>query len=264
MKPCVCVCVVQDEQELEQISEQDQQKRMQVGDMRQKVAEAKSSLSTNRSRNKVLDALMQQKRSGKIPGILGRLVRPSPSPRLESLSVLLNTFTVLSFSQQGDLGAVDEKYDIAISSSCGSLDNILVDTIDTAQRCVTFLKTQNIGVATFIGLDKVSDELVMRRDARAVCPVLTVCAAAVQMKVWQQSMGSISTPESTPRLFDMVRVKDESVRPAFYFALRDTLVARDLEQATRVAFQKDKRWRVVTLQGQVIEQAGASLTSLQP
>uniref|UniRef100_A0A8C1J0U0 Structural maintenance of chromosomes protein 4 n=1 Tax=Cyprinus carpio TaxID=7962 RepID=A0A8C1J0U0_CYPCA len=76
------------------------------------------------------------------------------------------------------------------------------------------------------------------------------------MKVWQQSMGSISTPESTPRLFDMVRVKDESVRPAFYFALRDTLVARDLEQATRVAFQKDKRWRVVTLQGQVIEQAG--------
>uniref|UniRef100_A0A8C1BMH3 Structural maintenance of chromosomes protein n=1 Tax=Cyprinus carpio carpio TaxID=630221 RepID=A0A8C1BMH3_CYPCA len=191
------------EEQLKKISEQDQQKRMQVGDMRQKVAEAKSSLSTNRSRNKVLDALMQQKRSGKIPGILGRL---------------------------GDLGAVDEKYDIAISSSCGSLDNILVDTIDTAQRCVTFLKTQNIGVATFIGLDK--------------------------MKVWQQSMGSISTPESTPRLFDMVRVKDESVRPAFYFALRDTLVARDLEQATRVAFQKDKRWRVVTLQGQVIEQAG--------
>lgn len=68
--------VLQDEQELEQISEQDRQKRALVGDMRQKVAEAKSSLSTNRSRNKVLDALMQQKRSGKIPGILGRLVRP--------------------------------------------------------------------------------------------------------------------------------------------------------------------------------------------
>jgi len=56
---------------------------------------------------------------------------------------------------QGDLGAIDEKYDVAISSSCGALDNILVDTIDTAQKCVTFLKTQNIGIATFIGLDKV-------------------------------------------------------------------------------------------------------------
>uniref|UniRef100_A0A672NY39 Structural maintenance of chromosomes protein n=1 Tax=Sinocyclocheilus grahami TaxID=75366 RepID=A0A672NY39_SINGR len=195
--------IPQCEEQLKKVCVKSLQKRLQVGDMRQKVAEAKSSLSSNRSRNKVLDSLMQQKRSGKIPGILGRL---------------------------GDLGAVDEKYDVAISSSCGSLDNILVDTIDTAQRCVTFLKTQNIGVATFIGLDK--------------------------MKVWQQSMGSVSTPESIPRLFDMVRVKDESVRPAFYFALRDTLVARDLEQATRVAFQKDKRWRVVTLQGQIIEQAG--------
>ncbi|XP_062409333.1 structural maintenance of chromosomes protein 4 [Sardina pilchardus] len=192
-----------DEQELEQVSQADGQVQASLRDMRQKVEEAKSSLSSNRSRGKVLDALMQQKRSGHIPGILGRL---------------------------GDLGAIDEKYDIAISSSCGALDNILVDTIDTAQKCVTFLKAQNIGVATFIGLDK--------------------------MKVWEAKMGAIATPESIPRLFDMVAVKEEAVRPAFYFALRDTLVARDLEQATKVAFHKDKRWRVVTMQGQIIEQAG--------
>lgn len=65
-------------------------------------------------------------------------------------------FQRCSFPSQGDLGAIDEKYDVAISSSCGALDNIVVDTIDTAQRCVTFLKEQNIGVATFIGLDKVT------------------------------------------------------------------------------------------------------------
>uniref|UniRef100_A0A3Q3J4X6 Structural maintenance of chromosomes protein n=1 Tax=Monopterus albus TaxID=43700 RepID=A0A3Q3J4X6_MONAL len=174
-----------------------------VREMRQKVDEAKSSLSSNRSRGKVLDALMQQKKSGRIPGIFGRL---------------------------GDLGAIDEKYDVAISSSCGALDNIVVDTIDTAQKCVMFLKEQNIGVATFIGLDK--------------------------MKVWEKNMAPIRTPEDSPRLFDMVRVNDESVRPAFYFALRDTLVAQDMEQATRIAFQKDKRWRVVTLKGQIIEMAG--------
>uniref|UniRef100_A0A4W5M812 Structural maintenance of chromosomes protein 4 n=1 Tax=Hucho hucho TaxID=62062 RepID=A0A4W5M812_9TELE len=192
-----------DEAELEQLLQADGQARELVRDMRQKVEEAKSSLSSNRSRGKVLDALMQQKKSGKITGILGRL---------------------------GDLGAIDEKYDIAISSSCGSLDNILVDSIDTAQKCVNFLKAQNIGVATFIGLDK--------------------------MKVWESKMGPISTPENIPRLFDMVRVQDESMKPAFYFALRDTLVAKDLEQATRLAFQKDKRWRVVTMQGQIIEMAG--------
>eukprot|EP00064_Thunnus_orientalis_P004029 superscaffoldBa00000353_g4040 len=193
-----------DEGELEKLMKMDNETREVVREMRQKVEEAKSSLSSNRSRGKVLDALMQQKKSGRIPGILGRL---------------------------GDLGAIDEKYDVAISSSCGALDNIVVDTIDTAQKCVTFLKEQNIGVATFIGLDK--------------------------MKVWEKNINtSIRTPEDSPRLFDMVRVKDESVRPAFYFALRDTLVAQDMEQATRMAFQKDKRWRVVTLKGQIIEMAG--------
>lgn len=76
------------------------------------------------------------------------------------------------------------------------------------------------------------------------------------MQVWEKKMGPIRTPEDSPRLFDMVRVKDEAVRAAFYFALRDTLVANDMEQATRMAFQKDRRWRVVTLKGQIIEMAG--------
>ncbi|KAM4742923.1 structural maintenance of chromosomes protein 4 [Anableps anableps] len=192
-----------DQEELEQLMKMDNDTRHVVRELQQKVDEAKTSLSSNRSRGKVLDALMQLKKSGKIPGIYGRL---------------------------GDLGAIDEKYDVAISSCCGALDNIVVDTIDTAQKCVTFLKEQNIGVATFIGLDK--------------------------MKVWEKNMTPIRTPENSPRLFDMVRVKDESVRPAFYFALRDTLVAQDMEQATRMAFQKDKRWRVVTLKGQIIEMAG--------
>lgn len=130
----------------------------------------------------------------------------------------------------GDLGAIDEKYDIAISSCCHALDYIVVDSIDTAQECVNFLKKHNIGVATFIGLDK--------------------------MAVWAQKMNKIQTPENTPRLFDLVKVKNEEIRQAFYFALRDTLVANNLDQATRVAYQRDRRWRVVTLQGQIIEQSG--------
>ena len=55
---------------------------------------------------------------------------------------------------QGDLGAIDEKYDVAISTACGALDHIVVDTINTGQKCVNFLKKNNIGVATFIGLEK--------------------------------------------------------------------------------------------------------------
>lgn len=55
---------------------------------------------------------------------------------------------------QGDLGTIDEKYDVAISTACGALDNIIVDTMDTAVQCVDFLRKQDVGVATFIGLDK--------------------------------------------------------------------------------------------------------------
>ncbi|XP_059019614.1 structural maintenance of chromosomes protein 4 [Mustela nigripes] len=191
------------EKELQKLTQEEIKFKSLVRDLFQKVEEAKSSLAMNRSRGKVLDAIIQEKKSGRIPGIYGRL---------------------------GDLGAIDEKYDVAISSCCHALDYIVVDSIDTAQDCVNFLKRQNIGVATFIGLDK--------------------------MTVWANKMTKIQTPENTPRLFDLVKVKDEKIRQAFYFALRDTLVADNLDQATRVAYQKDRRWRVVTLQGQIIEQSG--------
>ena len=58
-----------------------------------------------------------------------------------------------------------------------------------------------------------------------------------------------------PRLFDLVKVKDKAISPAFYFALRDTLVAKDLDQAMRIAYGKTC-YRVVTLAGQMIELSG--------
>lgn len=65
----------QDEDQLGQLVKLDNDTQEVVREMRQKVDEAKSSLSSNRSRGKVLDALMQQKKTGRIPGILGRLVK---------------------------------------------------------------------------------------------------------------------------------------------------------------------------------------------
>lgn len=50
-----------------------------------------------------------------------------------------------------------------------------------------------------------------------------------------------------PRLIDLVKLKEEKFRVAFYHALRDTLVAEDIGNATKVAYSKTKRWRVVTL-----------------
>ena len=62
-----------------------------------------------------------------------------------------------------------------------------------------------------------------------------------------------------PRLYDLVKVREEKVRMAFYYGLGNTLVAKDLDQATRIALQGNVRHRVVTLQGQLIEQSGGYL-----
>lgn len=62
-------------------------------------------------------------------------------------------------------------------------------------------------------------------------------------------------PENVPRLYDLVHIEDERVKTAFYFALRDTLVAKDLEQASRIAYGA-QRYRVVTVGGDIIETTG--------
>lgn len=56
-------------------------------------------------------------------------------------------------------------------------------------------------------------------------------------------------------MYDLVRIEDQRLAAAFYFALHDTLVANDMDQATRIAYGR-KRYRVVTLKGDVIEMSG--------
>lgn len=40
----------------------------------------------------------------------------------------------------------------------------------------------------------------------------------------------VQTPEGVPRLFDLVKVRDENLRVAFFYALGNTVVAKDLDQ----------------------------------
>ncbi|CAL4126837.1 unnamed protein product [Meganyctiphanes norvegica] len=190
-------------QNLLQVSPQLGQLEQQLRSQRVLLEEKRSSMQSSHSHNRVLDFLMEQKRNGNIPGVFGRL---------------------------GDLGGIDAKYDIAISTACGPLDNIVVDNIDTAQACIEALRRSQVGSGTFIALDK-------------------------QEKWRRNAESTIQTPENVPRLFDLVKINDPRVSPAFYFALRDTLVATDMEQASRIAYGKQRR-RVVTLKGELIETSG--------
>ena len=50
------------------------------------------------------------------------------------------SFTPLSVDPAGDLGAIDAKFDVAVSTSCGALDYIVVEDTATAQKCVDMLR----------------------------------------------------------------------------------------------------------------------------
>ncbi|XP_017134190.1 structural maintenance of chromosomes protein 4 [Drosophila elegans] len=189
--------------EVDKMVKEERNLSMQCNKLRTEINERSSVMQAQRSNNKVLNFLMRLKMEGKIPGILGRL---------------------------GDLGGIDAKYDVAISTACGRLDNIVTDSYDTAAAAIAALKEYNVGRATFITLDKIEQH---RRDANS----------------------RINTPENVPRLYDLVKVEDDRVRTAFFFALRNTLVCDDLDQGTRIAYGRE-RFRVVTLRGEMIEMTG--------
>lgn len=109
------------------------------------------------------------------------------------------------------------------------LDFIVVETTLDAQKCLAFLRRQNLGRANFIPLDKMKKGI---------------------------HNHAVETPEGAPRLFDLITPSNYDVVPALFLAVKNTLVAPDLETATRWAYEYSKRWRVVTLDGKLIEIAG--------
>ena len=188
------------QQDVEKMAQQEPEMRTRLSNSRQKEDEARASLTNTQSRGNVLNGLMRLRDSGRIEGFHGRL---------------------------GNLGTIDEKYDVAVSTACAALNNMVVDTVEVGQQCIDYLRKNNLGRANFILLDRLA----------------------------KKDMGPLNTPEQVPRLFDLIKSKDDIFRPAFYSVLQNTLVAKDLGQANRIAYGS-RRWRVVTLDGQLIDVSG--------
>ncbi|TPX44267.1 hypothetical protein SeMB42_g04396 [Synchytrium endobioticum] len=183
------------------VKEEDE-KRQAFNNSRQKLDDARVMNQSAQSRGAVLAALLQERDRKNLTGICGRL---------------------------GDLGVIDDRYDVAVTTACGALNDIVVETFQEAQKCLDYLKQTNIGRARFVCLDK--------------------------LWIKDRDMGPIQTPGNIPRLFDLIKPKDPKYRAVFYKALRDTLVAENLDQANRMASGK-QRWRVVTVAGEICEREG--------
>ena len=70
-----------------------------------------------RSISNVQKVLNDAKKTGKVVGIHGRL---------------------------GDLGTIDDKYDVAITTACGALNHIVVENTAVAQYCCDLLRKQGV------------------------------------------------------------------------------------------------------------------------
>ena len=129
--------------EIASLTEQEPALAKKWRETREAVEEAKSSASSARDRGTMLSGLLKLR--DKVKGIHGRL---------------------------GDLGVIESKYDVAVTTACPALDNIVVDTTETGQKWYVFerifllfadgwlysiehLRKHNLGRATFIILDKI-------------------------------------------------------------------------------------------------------------
>lgn len=135
----------------------------------------------------------------------------------------------------GELIRVPEKYTAAAEIALGSMiSNLVVDTSETAQTIISWLKNRHAGRTTFYPLDSMSGY-----------PVREILQAA-------REPGICGIAAS---LFE----HDEKISGIMQSILGRILIAEDMAAARRTAKKYRYRFRIVTLDGQVVN-AGGSMT----
>jgi len=145
--------------------------------------------------------------------------------------------TVMSGNFKGVLGTVSElirvedTYTVAIETALGNaLQNIVVENEDNAKECIQFLKSRDIGRATFLPLSAVRGEKTKDRG---------------------NGHGGLIGVAS-----DLVAY-DKKLEGVILQLLGRTLVAQNMDAAVEIARNNRFRVRIVTLDGQIISAGGA-------
>lgn len=150
--------------------------------------------------------------------------------------------TVLRASKQGRLSGVygtvaqnitvDEKYAVAIETALGgAMQNIITENEDIAKRCIRYLKEQNAGRATFL-------------------PVTSVKGKELHEQGLEENEGFLAVA------CDIVGC-DIRIGEIIRWLLGRTVIAEDIDLATLIAKKYGYRFRIVTLDGQIINTGGS-------
>ncbi|CCW70352.1 unnamed protein product [Phytomonas sp. Hart1] len=142
------------------------------------------------------------------------------------------------------LGRIDDAYDVAAGVASNAWGFHVVEDRATATAALDALKRNNMGRATMMVISEVTREVSGRMQRPFTCPNL-----------------------KAKRLFDLIKPTNEKFRSVFYQAVRDTIVVQTLAEARETAFksnqragvnnsQSQRRFRVVTLKGELVEPSG--------
>ncbi len=133
-----------------------------------------------------------------------------------------------------DVISVEKRYGVAVETALGNaLQNIIVDNEETAKRCIRYLKDTNGGRATFY-------------------PITSVKGSALQQNGLEDEEGFEGLGYE---LVDYDSTYDGIIKSV----LGKTAVVDDINTATRIAKKYGYKFRIITLDGQVVN-AGGSFT----
>ncbi|WEL21886.1 chromosome segregation protein SMC [Halorhabdus sp. BNX81] len=126
----------------------------------------------------------------------------------------------------GQLGGVDPTYATACETAAGGrLANVVVDDDGIGQRCIEYLKNRNAGRATFLPLTEMDD----------------------------RSLPSLPDHDGVVDFAYNLVDFDPEYSGIFSYVLGDTLVVEDMATARELM----GRYRLVTLDGELVEKSGA-------
>lgn len=129
-----------------------------------------------------------------------------------------------------ELAEVDKEFETALTVAAGSrMQAIVVDNDECAAKAIEYIKSEKLGRATFLPLNKM---IPGRPRAKAL-----ICERN------ERSLGFA---------IDLIKF-DEKYRPAFWYVFGDTVIMDDLQSARKVMGGV----RLVTKAGEVIEPSGA-------
>jgi len=129
---------------------------------------------------------------------------------------------------------VDSKYSIAIETALGgALQNVIVENEETAKRCINLLKQQNSGRATFLPMTSVKGYVLNENNLDMQEGFIAIASELV--KYDKEYAGIISS------------------------ILGRIVIVEDVDLATAISKKYGYKFKIVTLDGQVIN-AGGSFT----